>query len=249
MPTVALLEEDPDLGVGLTPEEHEAATQAIVTPLLSVPAGPWDTTALRAVSESLLGTLVLDGRMQRTMTVGDRKALHLFGPGDLLRPWDDDDLGLQARGSCAWEAMEPSRVALLDRRFIVTASRWPAVLIELSRRHAGQSARIQLQAAFVQMTRVDDRVLLHFWRLGQRWGRMTPDGILVPIQLTHARIAELVGARRPPVSTALGRLAREGLLQRVDEGWLVSREVEGAVARAIGQEPEPAAGPASPPTA
>jgi CRP/FNR family cyclic AMP-dependent transcriptional regulator len=238
MATVALLEEDPDLAADLPPEELAEATRVLTATTLDVPAGPWDVSALRALRGDLLGAFVLDGLLQRATAVSDRRTIHPFGPGDLVRPWDDDDLAMTGRTAAWWEALEASRVALLDRAFIAAVGRYPSVLIELSRRHAAQSSRIQLQATYVQLTRVDDRVLMHFWRLGQRWGRMRRDGILVPIPLTHARIAELVGARRPPVSTALGRLAREGLLQRVDDGWLIAREAEEVIGPVLGPVPD-----------
>jgi Crp-like helix-turn-helix protein len=45
---------------------------------------------------------------------------------------------------------------------------------------------------------------------------------VVPLVLPHRVIAQLVGARRPTVSTALGRLAGEGTLTRLADGtWLL----------------------------
>jgi CRP-like cAMP-binding protein len=72
-----------------------------------------------------------------------------------------------------------------------------------------------------QVNRVDSRLLLLMWQLAERWGRVSTDGITVPVGLTHETLAMLVGARRPTVTTALGRLARAGDLERVDEGWLL----------------------------
>jgi hypothetical protein len=47
----------------------------------------------------------------------------------------------------------------------------------------------------------------------------------VPLVLSHRLIGELVGARRPTVSTALADLAREGQLARRDDGtWLLTGE-------------------------
>ena len=50
-------------------------------------------------------------------------------------------------------------------------------------------------------------------------------GIVVPLVLSHRLIGELVGARRPTVSTALAELARDGQLSRRDDGtWLLTGE-------------------------
>jgi hypothetical protein len=44
----------------------------------------------------------------------------------------------------------------------------------------------------------------------------------VPLALTHRILGQLVGARRPTVSTALGELAERGeLVRRVDGSWVL----------------------------
>ena len=51
---------------------------------------------------------------------------------------------------------------------------------------------------------------------------MTPTGIVVPLPLGHQRLADLVGAHRPSVTTALGELSRGGSISRRDDGnWLL----------------------------
>jgi CRP-like cAMP-binding protein len=44
------------------------------------------------------------------------------------------------------------------------------------------------------------------------------------VRLTHTVLADLVAARRPTVTSALGELTRRGLVRSVDEGWLLSGE-------------------------
>ena len=51
---------------------------------------------------------------------------------------------------------------------------------------------------------------------------MSGDGVVVPLALTHRILGQLVGARRPTVSTALGELAERGeLVRRVDGSWVL----------------------------
>ena len=46
--------------------------------------------------------------------------------------------------------------------------------------------------------------------------------MIVPLALTHRILGQLVGARRPTVSTALGELAERGeLMRRVDGSWVL----------------------------
>jgi hypothetical protein len=52
---------------------------------------------------------------------------------------------------------------------------------------------------------------------------MTPDGVQVPLRLSHRLIGQLVGARRPTVSSALAELAGRGdLVRRPDGTWLLA---------------------------
>ncbi|MFL5795732.1 MAG: helix-turn-helix domain-containing protein, partial [Actinomycetota bacterium] len=70
--------------------------------------------------------------------------------------------------------------------------------------------------------RVDDRLLLMLWHLAERWGRVHPDGVVVPLPLNHQRLADLVGAHRPSVTTAMGELTRSGAVSRRDDGdWVL----------------------------
>ena len=59
------------------------------------------------------------------------------------------------------------------------------------------------------------------WTLAERWGRVGPHGVRLPLSLPHRTLATLVGARRPSVTTALTGLARAGLVERVRDGWLL----------------------------
>ena len=54
---------------------------------------------------------------------------------------------------------------------------------------------------------------------------MHPDGIVVPLPLGHQRLADLVGAQRQSVTTAMGGLTRAGSLSRRDDGdWVLHGE-------------------------
>jgi hypothetical protein len=90
-------------------------------------------------------------------------------------------------------------MAVLDGRFVTAATRWPTVIEEITERAVRRSHALGLQLALGQVPRIEGRLLLLFWRLSQRWGRVTPEGILVPLRLTHETLAALVAARRPSV--------------------------------------------------
>lgn len=56
------------------------------------------------------------------------------------------------------------------------------------------------------------------WHLADRWGRVTPDGVIVPLKLTHEALGRLVGAQRPTVTLALGELVASGRVTRALTG-------------------------------
>ncbi|HZU59528.1 MAG TPA: hypothetical protein VE983_01090, partial [Solirubrobacteraceae bacterium] len=53
------------------------------------------------------------------------------------------------------------------------------------------------------------------------WGRVTPDGLCIPFHLTHEVLGEIIGARRPSVSVAVGNLRRRDEIFRRDDGFFV----------------------------
>jgi CRP/FNR family transcriptional regulator, cyclic AMP receptor protein len=60
----------------------------------------------------------------------------------------------------------------------------------------------------------------------------------VPLRISHRLLGQLVGARRPTISSAIGQLAASGeLVRRADGTWLVTAE-PGAL-RAAGRPAPP----------
>jgi CRP/FNR family transcriptional regulator, cyclic AMP receptor protein len=218
---VRLLDADPELGERLPSGQVEHATHQLVAEVIRVPTGRWDAAGATEQSSSPLGLLILDGLLLRDLDLGRRASTEVLGFGDVLRPWDADsaqsDLPLVAR----WSVLAPLKLAILDERFLGQAVRYPPIIDALfaraSRRHRGLAVRLVIN----QLVRLEDRLMLALWTLAERWGRVTPDGVLVPMGLTHSSLARLVGARRPSVTSALGDLSRDHLLERTEDGWLL----------------------------
>jgi hypothetical protein len=73
--------------------------------------------------------------------------------------------------------------------------------------------------------RVEDRILLILWHLADRWGRVSTQGVIVPLPLTHRLLARIDGAHRPSVTGAISRLTERGAIRRrADGSWLLCGE-------------------------
>jgi hypothetical protein len=133
-----------------------------------------------------------------------------------------DELALTT--DATWTALGESQVVLLDAEFARRTLGIPDVLQTLLAKSA-QSTHWLLAKSLITATPViEERLLLLFALIGERWGRATPEGVMISLPLTHRVLASLVGARRPSVSTALGALDEEGLVSRVPrDGWLARR--------------------------
>ena len=78
--------------------------------------------------------------------------------------------------------------------------------------------------AIAQLPLLELRLLALLWHLADRWGETVPDGVKVPIRLTHSLLAAMVLGRRPSVSTTLTELSNRGLVSRVEDGWVLHGE-------------------------
>lgn len=217
-----VLEEDPDLGAALPPDELEPATAAALARSYGIRPGTWEPSR-DAPSGDTLGLLVLDGLMTRSLELGDRSSTELLGAGDLLRPWQrDSEEGLLPH-AVHWRVLAPTRVALLDGPFTTAIAPWPELTTALVGRALRRARWQGIFAAISHVIRVDDRLLLAFSYFAERWARVRADGLLVRLPLTHEQLGALIGARRPSVTTALSGLAAQGLLVPGQRGeWLLT---------------------------
>jgi hypothetical protein len=122
-----------------------------------------------------------------------------------------------------WSALSDVRLAVLGRRLAVQLCGYPELYAALIDRMSQRSARLATSQAISQMTKVDRRLLDLFWHLAERWGRITAAGVHVPLRISHRLLGQLIGARRPTISAAVGQLADSGdLVRRADSTWLLT---------------------------
>jgi CRP/FNR family cyclic AMP-dependent transcriptional regulator len=220
---VRVLEYEPELAMGLSGEDLELAGRYLVARTEVLEPGEWKPPWPGADDPyGHLGLLLLDGLVMRAQRVGSVVPAELLGSGDIVRPSQVGDEGSSLESEPRWMVLQRTQVAVLDRRFARIAGRWPEVMSALMERGVQRARLLSFQMGVGHLRRVDARLLLLFWRLSDRWGRVTRDGVVLPLNLTHGWLASLVGAQRPSVTTALGHLTNAGRLERLEDGsWLL----------------------------
>jgi CRP-like cAMP-binding protein len=219
--TTRVLLDDPELAQLLRGERLAAASRDCVAAELQVPAGPWSPPQDIDGMRSGIGLLILDGLLARRVGVAGRFGAELLGDGDLLRPWQQDDGSTTLPHTGKWRALRPTRFAVLDTDFAVRLTRYPEIVSTLFGRALRRSRHIAVNMAIVQQPRIDLRLHMLFWELADRWGKVRQDGVHLPLYLTHSMLADLVAARRPTVTKALGELAERSALVWTGEDWLL----------------------------
>lgn len=222
--TVSLLDADPDLAAGVPADDLEAARRRAVAAVVEVGPPEWDPRAVSAMAEpGWLGLFVIDGLMIRRVTVGKRAACELFGPSDLLRPWDADGEYEPLPINIDWLVLKTVRLAVLDEAFVLRTGPWPSINSGIVSRVVQRARYLSLTEAVMHLPRAHPRLLILFLLLAERWGKVGPDGVRVSLPLTHEVLGMLIGAQRPTVTIALQRLARAGLLTRErTDCWLLT---------------------------
>ncbi|HWF53624.1 MAG TPA: hypothetical protein VG223_03310 [Solirubrobacteraceae bacterium] len=220
--TRSLLDFDPDLGASIERVEWPRARAAFTGELITVPAGAWSPIAGR----DSLGFLIIDGVVCRELSLVDRRSLELLGGGDVV----------QAPSALGWPQLSEGTMltAIIDAvvfelgpTFARAAARWPGVLAAVMRRIDAQRERLAIQGLVAHVPRAEHRLLLALWHLAARWGRVTAEGTVIPLALSHDLIGQLIAARRSTATLAISRAEQDGLLARRSDGtWLLTAEAE-----------------------
>jgi CRP-like cAMP-binding protein len=232
---ISVLEEDPELGENLEPDRlagaSEQARARIIEVVTELP------TTWPAEVRTGLGLLVLEGLLVRRVGLDGRFGAELLGRGDLLRPWQTEDVGSSVPQTSGWRVLQHARVALLDLDFSRRIMAYPEIHGQLLARAIRRSRYLAVSMAIMHQPKVETRLHLLLWQLADRWGKVGPDGVLLPVKLTHVILSELIGARRPTVSAALGAIERDGRISRNGRGWLLHGSPPGGRANGVAEAP------------
>jgi CRP-like cAMP-binding protein len=216
---VALLDEDPDLLGQASPDLAARARQQIVADLQVFPRGTWSPDW--GAGREAIGLLVLDGFFAREAQVAGRRAVELVGAGDVLRSAESQDTLASLPVTAQWRVLQPTRLAVIDQRVHTSLCHLPGAQEELMGRAIRRSEALAAQLAIARIPRLEVRLHWLFWQLADRFGRRVLDGVRIPLRLTHELLSDLAVANRQAVTRALKRLTVDGLVEAVDNHWIV----------------------------
>lgn len=171
--------------------------------------------------------LVIEGLVSLETVLGEVRAAQVLGPRDVVA-LDGDHLPDHFE---MLVALLPSRLYVFDEGLDALVVHRPSIGGELLRASMERHRRQAVHRAVVQLPALEHRVLGVLWMLADRFGRVAPEGVVIDLPLTHKLLGRLAGATRSAVTTAFGKLERDGHVQRRDDGSLVidpaSRQVPG----------------------
>src|SRR5581483_11740169 len=120
----SVLDLDPGLAAVLPEGDRPAARAA--SPVCARPLAPgeWDAFAEYGGREDWLGLLLAAGFLSRSIECVGETVSEILGPGDLLRPWDQDGDYPVPGIDTKWRVLEPATIAVLDGEFAARIAPW-----------------------------------------------------------------------------------------------------------------------------
>ena len=133
------------------------------------------------------------------------------------------------------EASEKSLVVLLPREVISRMTmEHPSVSMKLTALFGLRLKRVERRLKSLLFRSSRDRLMHLLLELGERYGRATPDGLLISRKFSHQDMASIIGATRETVTITLRELQNDGFL-RVDRRRITLQDTDAmAVATGFG---------------
>jgi CRP-like cAMP-binding protein len=211
-------------------ERREWVRRNLVVPSLRLAVGP---IAVDDLPQPKVGLLILDGLLVRRLDVSGHIGAELISRSDLLRPWTYDGPLAVVPAVDSFQALTELELAVLDEPFLRVAAAVPEVAVALIERSVERARTDAFFLAIRAVVRIEERLLLTLWHLAERYGKVTRDGVVLQLpRVSHDILAEMIGARRPSVTTALRGLEDRGLVERQGRGtWILKGDPQQALER------------------
>jgi len=218
----SLLDVLPELGDGLDTSTWRKARVRSLVQIEAFEPGPWIPHLTRRAGRPQTALLIASGLLVREVELGERCFAELLGGGDLIYPWAPRTGASAPEGR--WRALHGGTLAVVDELLLGRIAPYPSLTLALARLSARRGRFLAALAITRRLRRVEPRLLFLFALLAERWGRVTPEGIVLRLPLNHELLARLIGTRRPAVTTAVGQLRERSMLTQLPDGWLLASD-------------------------
>jgi CRP/FNR family cyclic AMP-dependent transcriptional regulator len=157
--------------------------------------------------------VIIDGKVKlgQTSVDGRESLLAVLGPGEMFGELSLFDPGL--RTSTATALTEAVVVGLSHEQLQPWLDGRPAVAAALLQALARRLRRTNEAMADLVFSDVPGRVAKALMDLGEKFGEITPQGLMVTHDMTQEELAQLVGASRETVNKALADFAQRGWIE------------------------------------
>jgi CRP-like cAMP-binding protein len=157
--------------------------------------------------------VIVDGKLKLGTSSGDGREnlLSILGPGEMFGELSLFDPG--PRTSTATAVTDAKLLSLSHEKVIPWLRENPEVSLQLLTRLSQRLRRTNEAVGDLVFSDVPGRVAKALIDLGDRFGKTTPEGLLVNHDLTQEELAQLVGASRETVNKALADFAGRGWLK------------------------------------
>ncbi len=157
--------------------------------------------------------VIIDGKLKLGTSSGDGREnlLSILGPGEMFGELSLFDPG--PRTSTATAVTDARLLSLSHEKVIPWLKQNPEVSLQLLARLSQRLRRTNEAVGDLVFSDVPGRVAKALIDLGDRFGKITAEGLLVNHDLTQEELAQLVGASRETVNKALADFAGRGWLK------------------------------------
>lgn len=169
--------------------------------------------------------VIIDGKVKlgQTSSDGRESLLSILGPGEMFGELSLFDPGL--RTSTATALTDATVLGLGNDQLRPWLTGRPEVAAALLQALAQRLRRTNEAMADLVFSDVPGRVAKALMDLGEKFGTVTPEGLLVTHDMTQEELAQLVGASRETVNKALADFAQRGWI-RLESRQVLITDVE-----------------------
>lgn len=169
--------------------------------------------------------VILDGKVKlgHSSPDGRESLLAVLGPGEMFGELSLFDPG--KRAATATALTDASVLELSNEQLMPWLAGRPEVAAALLQALARRLRRTNEAMADLVFTDVPGRVAKALMDLGEKFGTVTPEGLLVTHDMTQEEIAQLVGASRETVNKALADFTQRGWV-RLESRQVLILDVE-----------------------